>query len=53
MKKIGFVGLGNMGAGMAMNLQKSGFQVLAYDLDKDKIKELEKEGIQRSHRSSK
>ncbi|MCY1568415.1 NAD(P)-dependent oxidoreductase [Staphylococcus pettenkoferi] len=46
MKKIGFVGLGNMGAGMAMNLQKSGFQVLAYDLDKDKIKELEKEGIQ-------
>lgn len=46
MKKIGFVGLGNMGKGMATNLQKSGFQVLAYDVDTDKLKELEKEGIQ-------
>ena len=46
MKKIGFVGLGNMGKGMATNLQKSGFQVLAYDVDTDKLKELKKEGIQ-------
>ena len=38
MKKIGFVGLGNMGTGMAIDLQKSGFQVLAYDLNKDKLK---------------
>ncbi|WP_204179832.1 MULTISPECIES: NAD(P)-dependent oxidoreductase [unclassified Staphylococcus] len=45
MKRIGFVGLGNMGAGMAINLQKAGYQVLAYDLNKDKIKELENEGI--------
>ncbi|AQM40998.1 NAD(P)-dependent oxidoreductase [Staphylococcus cohnii] len=45
MKRIGFVGLGNMGTGMAINLQKAGYQVLAYDLNKDKIKELENEGI--------
>ena len=28
--KIGFVGLGEMGLPMALNLQKSGFQVYAY-----------------------
>lgn len=30
---------------MAINLQKAVFQVLAYDLNKDKIKELEQAGI--------
>jgi 3-hydroxyisobutyrate dehydrogenase len=30
--KIGFVGLGNMGGGMALNLVKAGHQVIAFDL---------------------
>ena len=30
--KIGFIGLGNMGGGMAANLAKAGHQVFAYDL---------------------
>jgi 3-hydroxyisobutyrate dehydrogenase len=32
MSKIAFIGLGNMGAGMAANQAKSGHQVAAYDL---------------------
>jgi len=32
LKKIGFIGVGNMGAGMAANLLKNGFQVKAFDL---------------------
>ena len=32
MARIGFVGLGNMGGGMALNLAKAGHQVIAFDL---------------------
>ena len=32
MAKIGFVGLGNMGSGMALNLAKAGHAVIAFDL---------------------
>jgi 3-hydroxyisobutyrate dehydrogenase len=32
MAKIGFVGLGNMGGGMALNLAKAGHEVIAFDL---------------------
>ena len=34
-KKIAFIGLGNMGSGMAKNLVKNGFSVLAFDLSSD------------------
>ena len=30
--KIGFIGLGNMGGGMAANLVKAGHEVRAFDL---------------------
>jgi 3-hydroxyisobutyrate dehydrogenase len=30
-KKIGFVGLGTMGFPMAINLKKTGFEVIGYD----------------------
>jgi len=33
-KKVAFIGLGNMGAGMAANLVKKGFEVCAFDLSK-------------------
>lgn len=36
--KIGFIGLGTMGAGMALNLRKAGYEVLVYDLRKESAK---------------
>ncbi|MEY4157071.1 MAG: binding domain of 6-phosphogluconate dehydrogenase, partial [Pseudomonadota bacterium] len=33
MSKIGFIGLGRMGKGMASNLQKKGFQLLVLDVN--------------------
>ena len=30
--KIGFIGLGNMGAGMAANLQKAGYELIVHDI---------------------
>ncbi len=35
--KIGFVGLGNMGAGMASNLLDAGHEVTAYNRSQDKV----------------
>lgn len=35
--KIGFIGLGNMGGGMAANLAKKGFEVRAFDLSADAL----------------
>jgi 6-phosphogluconate dehydrogenase len=43
--QIGMVGLGRMGANMARRLQRGGHEVVAFDLDGQKIAELEKEGI--------
>jgi len=42
--KIGFIGLGNMGRGMALNLVKAKHDVNIYDLNKDVIGELNKRG---------
>jgi 3-hydroxyisobutyrate dehydrogenase len=35
--KIGFIGLGNMGAGMAANLLKKGHQVVVYDINQQPV----------------
>ena len=32
METVGFIGLGNMGGGMAGNIQKAGYQMVVYDL---------------------
>jgi 2-hydroxy-3-oxopropionate reductase len=40
MTTVAFIGLGVMGAPMARNLAKTGFEVVAYDLCLDKIREL-------------
>ena len=45
---IGFVGLGLMGSGMARNLIGSGFRVIGYDLDSDKIAEFIAAGGEKS-----
>jgi 3-hydroxyisobutyrate dehydrogenase-like beta-hydroxyacid dehydrogenase len=42
--KVGFVGLGNMGFGMAANLLKAGYQVSAYNRSQDKVAALASEG---------
>ena len=34
--KVGFIGLGNMGMPMAINLAKSGHNVFGYDVDASK-----------------
>ena len=36
-EKIGFIGLGNMGGGMAKNLVQKGHDVVAYDVCQDAV----------------
>jgi 3-hydroxyisobutyrate dehydrogenase-like beta-hydroxyacid dehydrogenase len=42
--KIGFIGLGNMGAGIAANLLKAGHEVTAYNRSQDKVAALAEQG---------
>jgi 3-hydroxyisobutyrate dehydrogenase-like beta-hydroxyacid dehydrogenase len=37
MKKVGIVGLGDMGIGLATNLLKNGFELTGFDISKDRI----------------
>lgn len=37
-RKIGFIGLGAMGFGMACNIIKSGFSTIVYDMEEEKIR---------------
>lgn len=47
MKKIGFIGIGIMGRGMAANLVKAGFELTVYTRRKEKIKDfLQQTGVQ-------
>jgi 3-hydroxyisobutyrate dehydrogenase len=36
-EKVGFIGLGNMGGPMALNLVKAGFQLLVHDINPDRL----------------
>jgi 3-hydroxyisobutyrate dehydrogenase-like beta-hydroxyacid dehydrogenase len=42
--RIGFIGLGNMGSGMAANLLKAGHQVVGYNRSQDKVDALARQG---------
>ncbi len=44
MKRVGIIGLGDMGIGLASNLLKSGFEVTGFDLSKDRLGAFEKLG---------
>ncbi|MCM3763237.1 NAD(P)-dependent oxidoreductase [Alkalihalobacillus oceani] len=44
MKRVGLVGLGQMGMRMAFNLIKAGYEVVGYDIDKNAIKTLADHG---------
>ncbi|KAB2329406.1 NAD(P)-dependent oxidoreductase [Cytobacillus depressus] len=43
--KIGFVGLGEMGLSMALNLKKAGFQVYAFDVNQSIYEKVQQQGI--------
>ena len=45
MKNISFIGLGNMGFEMAINLSKSGYNVTGFDINQDKYKKLEVKNV--------
>ena len=40
METIGFIGLGNMGGGMSLNIQKAGYPMVVYDLREEAAKPL-------------
>jgi 3-hydroxyisobutyrate dehydrogenase-like beta-hydroxyacid dehydrogenase len=44
LKKIGFIGLGNMGKQMVSNLIKSGFEVNVFDIRKEVVEEMAAKG---------
>lgn len=46
--KIAFIGLGNMGSGMAANLARAGHQVQAFDLSEDALIRAEEAGCTRA-----
>jgi len=48
MAKVAFIGLGNMGGGMAANLAKAGHDVVAFDLSEDALLRAEARGASRA-----
>ncbi len=45
MKKVGFIGLGNMGARMSSLLLKANYEVIGYDINQEFVKQLLPKGI--------
>ena len=45
MKKIGFIGLGNMGKGMSINLSKQNHQIIGYDINDNAYESLKDQNI--------
>jgi 3-hydroxyisobutyrate dehydrogenase len=48
MARVAFIGLGNMGGGMAANLAKAGHEVAAFDLSEDALARAEARGATRA-----
>ncbi|KQT32632.1 3-hydroxyisobutyrate dehydrogenase [Sphingomonas sp. Leaf412] len=48
MARVGFIGLGNMGGGMAANLAKAGHDVAAFDLSEEALSRAEAAGCRRA-----
>ena len=38
METVGFIGLGNMGGGMAGNIQKAGYPMVVFDIREEVVK---------------
>ena len=47
MKNVGFIGLGNMGSKMAINLAKSGYKVFGFDIDEELVDQLTHLGVRK------
>ena len=48
-KKIGFIGLGNMGEHMAVNIIKAGFDLTVYDVRPEPMQRLQQLGAKVAH----
>ena len=48
MKKIGFVGLGNMGSKMVINLLKANYEVIGYDINESFVNSLVPNGLKKA-----
>ena len=48
MKKIGFIGLGNMGSKMVINLLKANYEVVGYDINEKLIDQLIPNGLKKA-----
>ena len=48
METVGFIGLGNMGGGMAGNIQKADYPMVVYDLRADSLKRFVEQGAQQA-----
>jgi len=48
MEKLGFIGLGNMGKGMALNLARAGYPLAVHDVRPEPVQELVKAGARAS-----
>ena len=48
MKKIGFIGLGNMGSKMVINLLNTNHEVIGYDINEKLIDELVPKGLKKA-----
>ena len=48
MEKLGFIGLGNMGKGMALNLARAGYPLTVHDVRPEPVQELVKAGARAS-----
>jgi 3-hydroxyisobutyrate dehydrogenase len=48
MARVAFIGLGNMGGGMAANLAKAGHELVAFDLSEDALARAESRGARRA-----
>src|SRR3954468_12446357 len=49
MDKVGFIGLGRMGRGMASNLARKGFELVVYDINPEPVRALEALGARRAN----
>ena len=48
MKKVGFIGLGNMGAKMVTHLLKANYEVVGYDVNEEFVNQLLSKGLRKA-----
>ena len=48
MKKVGFIGLGNMGARMSTLLLEANYEVIGYDINEEFVKKLLPKGLKKA-----